>query len=100
LFALDLAWSDRLIIATGALTAGVFLVLSMLAIAEVLKLAIDIEHNTRITAVANRASAMSAAGAMTSADASVAAGDGSAARGNRLDALDEETAEAALLRGH
>jgi hypothetical protein len=102
LFGVELAWADRLIMSVAALTAGVFLVLSMLAIAEVLKLAIDVEHNTRITAVANRAGAMSAAGAMTSADASVASGDGAAvaARGNRLDALDDETAEAALLRGH
>jgi len=75
-------------------------VLSMRAIAEVLKLAIDIEHNTRITAVANRSGAMAAAADVTSVPV---AGDGAAVaavRGNRLDALDEETAEAALLRGH
>jgi hypothetical protein len=105
LFGVELAWADRLIMSVGVLTAGVFLVLSMLAIAEVLKLAIDIEHNTRITAVANRASAMSATGATAADTVSVAAGgDGAAAaaaaRSNRLDALDEETAEAALLRGH
>jgi hypothetical protein len=109
LFAANYAWSDRLIMAVGAFTAGFFLVLTMLAIAEVLKLVIDIEHNTR---VAGRGAAMSAAGATAPATATtttvstpagetvaVTGGDG-AARMNRLDALDEETAEAALLRGH
>ena len=103
LFGVGLAWSDRAIIAVGVLTAGVFLVLSMLAIAEVLKLVIDIEHNTRVGA--NRAGAYAAAPATMTTAAGVATveGDGAAAaaaRGNRLDELDEETAEAALLRGH
>ncbi len=103
LFATDFAWSDRAIMAVGAITAGFFLVLTMLAIAEVLKLAIDLEHNTRVGA-ANRTAAMSAAGATTTttipAGSTVAADGDGAARVNRLDALDEETAEAALLRGH
>src|SRR5687767_13863649 len=50
LFGTDFAWTDRLIITLGALTAGFFLVLTMLAIAEVLKLFIDVEHNTRAAA--------------------------------------------------
>jgi hypothetical protein len=93
-----LPWTDRAILGVGVFTAGFFLVLTMLAIAEVLKLVIDIEHNTRVAA--NRSAAMSSAAAttaMASAD-----GDGAAVAGrtNRLDELDEETAEAALLRGH
>jgi len=106
LFGMRLAWSDRGIIAVGVLTAGFFLVLSMLAIAEVLKLVIDIEHNTRMSA--SRAAGAPSSIAITTSDAATtvvaADGDGAAmaaaARPNRLDALDEETAEAALLRGH
>jgi hypothetical protein len=111
LFGTSFAWSDRAIMTVGAVTAGFFLVLSMLAIAEVLKLVIDIEHNTRMGA--NRAAAAAAAPstiAITTSDAATtvvaADGDGAAmaaagnSRANRLDALDEETAEAALLRGH
>jgi len=106
LFGMNLAWSDRGIIAVGVITAGFFLVLSMLAIAEVLKLVIDIEHNTRMSA--NRAAVGAPTSvAITTSDASTtvvaADGDGAVAapaRPNRLDALDEETAEAALLRGH
>ena len=102
LFGLGLAWSDRAIAALGTLTAGFLLVLSMLAIAEVIKLVIDIEHNTRMAG--NRAAAPSSV-AITTSDAATtvvaAEGDGAAVlRPNRLEALDEETAEAALLRGH
>jgi hypothetical protein len=101
LIAANLPWTDRGILAVGVFTAGFFLVLTMLAIAEVLKLVIDIEHNTRVAAAGRNVAATSAVPAGTT---SVAAdGDGAATaatRPNRLDALDEETAEAALLRGH
>ena len=111
LFGTRFAWSDRAIMSVGAFTAGFFLVLSMLAIAEVLKLVIDIEHNTRLGASRGAAAAPSTI-AITTSDAATtvvaADGDGAAmasasggnSRTNRLDALDEETAEAALLRGH
>jgi len=112
LFGTRFAWSDRAIMSVGAFTAGFFLVLSMLAIAEVLKLVIDIEHNTRMTAHRS-AGSMPSSIAITTSDAATtvvaADGDGAAmaaaessgaARTNRLHALDEETAEAALLRGH
>ncbi|MEA2709301.1 MAG: hypothetical protein QOF78_1902 [Phycisphaerales bacterium] len=96
LFAMRLTWTDRGILAIGALTAGFFLVLTMLAIAEVLKLFIDIEHNTRMSAAAARSMP-----ATSSASTTIVTADGDgAARVNRFDALDEETAEAALLRGH
>jgi hypothetical protein len=114
------AWSDKLIMCVGALTAGFFLVLTMFAVAEVLKLFIDVEHNTRM-AVPGRigmpAAAMTPAipasgGMVVTESVTVATSDGngapmmpalaatSAAHVNRLHQLDEETAEAALLRGH
>ena len=99
LFGTSFAWSDRAIMSLGVLTAGFFLVVSMLAIAEVLKLFIDVEHNTRVSAPGRIG--MPAEGSMMTV--TIAEGDGAAAepgRINRLDALDEETAEAALLRGH
>jgi hypothetical protein len=108
LFGMRLAWSDRGIAAVGVVTGGFLLVLSMLAIAEVIKLVIDIEHNTRAAAL-RAGAAMPSSVAITTSDAATtivtADGDGAAlagagARTNRLEALDEETAEAALLRGH
>lgn len=81
---------DRLIIAAAALGGGLFMVITMLAIAEVLKLFIDVEHNTRMATPARVG--------VASVTPEVARSDGGHV--NRLDALDEETAEAALLRGH
>ena len=111
LFGMRLAWSDRGIAAVGVITGGFLLVLSMLAVAEVIKLVIDIEHNTRAAAL-RAGAAMPSSVAITTSDAATtivtaADGDGAAAtasaadaRPNRLHQLDEETAEAALLRGH
>ena len=77
-------------IAAGASLAGAFILcVWMLAFAEMIKLFIDLEHNTRISAVSHA----------PSATASVP-GDGQPAHVNRIAALDEETAEAALIRGH
>jgi len=91
---------DRFVFAFAALAATFFAVISMLAIAEVLKLFIDVEHNTRLTAVA----AMQRVAVVPPSDAIAAAaamsGDGGVRAPSRLDALDDETAEAALLRGH
>lgn len=113
LFGMRLAWSDRGIAAIGVFTGGFLLVLSMLAIAEVLKLVIDIEHNTRMSASRAGAAAMPSSVAITTSDAATtivtaegdgapatAAGAAAGARTNRIEQLDEETAEAALLRGH
>ena len=74
--------------AIGALAAGFFVVISAFAIAEVLKLFIDVEHNTRVAIPAQTGTPMSNPG-----------GDG-IKPGGRLADLDEETAEAALVRGH
>ena len=79
---------DRIILAIGALTGAFFLCIGMLAIAEVLKLFIDMEHNTRIAALRGLANTT-----VPELSAEVPAG-------GRIGELDEETAEAALLRGH
>jgi hypothetical protein len=79
---------DRLLITLGAIAATFFVAISMLAIAEVLKLFIDLEHNSRIAALGLAHTATSAS-TMTESE-----------RSNRISVLDEETAEAALLRGH
>jgi hypothetical protein len=110
LIAARFAWTDKLIMFVGALAAGFFLVVSMLAIAEVLKLFIDMEHNTRMSAVGHMGIPATVA-TMPPADASSGLPAAAAATatptdpdgqrfGGRLHTLDEETAEAALLRGH
>jgi hypothetical protein len=86
-------FSDRLLIALGALAATFFICVSMLAIAEVLKLFIDIEHNSRIAALGLAHTATAGAMATTPADAQPVGS-------SRLSIIDDETAEAALLRGH
>ena len=81
---------DRIVLALTALAATFFLVISMLAIAEVLKLFIDVEHNTR----------MSAVGRMETLTAPPVSAPSDAERVNRMHSYAEESAEAALLRGH
>ena len=80
--------------AVASLTAAFILCVWTLAFAEMIKLFIDIEHNTR-----------AAASAQPGAERTfVAGGDGKVAvspgHTNRLNELEEETAEAALIRGH
>jgi hypothetical protein len=87
---------DRIILSTVTILGGFFVVVSTLAIAEVLKLFIDMEHNTRMGAAGGRTMVSVAPGAAAVTSMS-SGGDGHT---NRLDALDEETAEAALIRGH
>jgi hypothetical protein len=90
-----LGWSDRMIIAGGTVVGGFLGVISLLAVAELLKLFIDLEHNTRM-AVPGRI------GMPASVEVTVSGSDGGATviAPNRITALDEETAEAALIRGH
>jgi hypothetical protein len=78
---------DRIALALSVLAGSFFLVLTMCAIAEMLKLFIDLEHNTRLAAV-NRLASMPGNGPST---------DGGRMR---MDEMDQETAESALLRGH
>jgi hypothetical protein len=96
LLAYRLAWSDRLTIVGGTLVGGFIAVITMLAVAELLKLFIDIEHNTRMAAAARPAGAPVA---MVTVSDNGGAGVAPATV-NRLESLNEETAEAALLRGH
>jgi len=75
----------RLLLCVETFTASFFTAVAMLAVAELIKLFIDMERNTRATALAG-----SAAGSND-------AGDGS----SRLAWMEgDETAEGALLRGH
>jgi hypothetical protein len=86
---LPLTAGDKVISAAAILVGSFFAVITMLAIAEVLKLVIDIEHNTRISALR--------------ALRPTAPGDGPTVPGmdgGRFRELNEETAEAALLKGH
>jgi len=89
---------DRFVFAFAALAATFFAVISMLAIAEVLKLFMDVERNTRMTAVEARERA--AAAPAVALEPGLTGQPGQPAHANRIDALDDETAEAALLRGH
>lgn len=80
-----LAWSGRIMAFFIWLAATFFLVILNIAIAEMIKLAIDVEHNTRMTA-------------MNTAGAPVAAAPAGVRLDNGGDA-NEESAEAALIRG-
>ena len=81
------SFGDRILITLGGLAATFFLVIFSLAFAELIKLLIDVEHNTRMAASGGNG------------DGNSTARDGN--RLNRVGILDgEETAEGALLRGH
>ena len=92
LFAAPGSMGERFTLAMQALAATFFGVVTVLAVAELIKLMIDIEHNTRATAMGSA----SVNGGGTTAVVSAGA-DGHT---NRMAQLDEESAEAALLRGH
>jgi hypothetical protein len=85
LFAAPANMSEKFALVGGALVGTFVLAVAVLAFAELIKLMIDIEHNTRMASMSG------------------AAGNGSAvapeARVSRIEA-DEESAEAALIRGH
>jgi len=86
LFAAPGSIGDRFTLALQAFAATFFGVITIFAVAELIKLVIDIEHNTRVAA---------GNGAADNGDRTVAG-----AHVNRINALDEESAEGALLRGH
>jgi len=79
---------NRIMLALLSLAGSFFLIVGTLAVAEIIKLFIDIEHNTRIAAL------------RSIGDNGSPTVDESVRSGNRLRQLDEETAEAALVRGH
>ena len=91
LFAAPASITDRFTVTLQALAATFFAVVTILALAELIKLVIDIERNTRMAAMG------------TGAVAIPSDGNGAAtttAHVNRVALLDEESAEAALIRGH
>ncbi len=88
--------SDKLVIALVGVSATFFVVVFTLAFAELIKLLIDIEHNTRIALSGMEGRA---APAETASASYVPSGDGG--RINRISQMtEEESAEAALIRGH
>lgn len=97
----DWSVATRTVWAIVSLAGTFFAVVGMLAIAEVLKLFIDVEHNTRTAALASayRASTTTVETTVAGAPAAVATTTTSP-DGGRLSRIDEETAEAALIRGH
>jgi hypothetical protein len=86
LFAAPANMMEKVALAGGALVATFVLSVAVLAFAELIKLMIDVEHNTRMTS-------MGAA----SGNGSTLVAEG---RPNRIAEMEEESAEAALLRGH
>jgi hypothetical protein len=93
-----LGWSaprlgTRLMYASQLLGGTFLAVISLLAIAEVLKLFMDIEHNSRMIRLGDSVgTALGGSNGGGSPNVTVAA--------SRLTELDEETAEGALIRGH
>ena len=85
---------DRTFMAIGAIVATFYFVVTMLAVAEVIKLFIDMEHNTRM-AWPGRIGMPQSVSSVSMSSSESYAGDG-----GRLAELDEETAEVALIRGH
>jgi len=81
--------NHRLVLALGVLAGTFFIVISMLAIAEVLKLFMDIEHNSRMIHFGD------SVGAAMNGEAPSSTKVGA----SRMVELDEETAEGALIRG-
>jgi hypothetical protein len=93
LFAAPANMTEKMALVGGAVVGTFVLAVGVLAFAELIKLMIDIEHNTRMGAMG---------GAMGGAAAAEGNGSGVnvAVGGGRLAEIDEESAEAALLRGH
>ena len=93
LFAAPANMTEKMALVGGAVVGTFVLAVGVLAFAELIKLMIDIEHNTRMGAMGGAAGG-----------AAAAEGNGSgvnvAVGGGRLAEIDEESAEAALLRGH
>ena len=86
---------SRIVLAVTMVALTFFFVIGLLAAAEVLKLLMDIEYNTRASLRSPPIATVPAADAP--APAAAASGDSG---GRMRQFVDEETAEAALLRGH
>ena len=104
-FGAPTGWAGRIFVASSWLAASFLSVLAMVAVAELIKLFVDIEHNTRLAAMRyNAAPAPAPAAAPVEAPAAAPAapapgGDGQAG-GRMAPWFDgEETAEGSLIRG-
>jgi hypothetical protein len=104
MFRAPASMGDRFSLTLQALAATFFGVVTILAIAELIKLVIDIEHNTRMAALRAAGTDNAAAAVTTTTTTDTATGAttvvATGERVNRITELDEESAEAALLRGH
>jgi hypothetical protein len=80
--------TDRIVLAAATLVGSVFWCALMLGAAEIIKLFVDIEHNSRMAAIIRP---MTPIGDVPPSNPG---------HTNRISVLEEETAEAALLRGH
>jgi hypothetical protein len=101
--------SGKLLVAVSWLAASFIGVLVMLGVAELIKLFIDMEHNTRVAAMQRSVGAPAAEAVVVSGPDGVAVvatpattASASDNRGGRVGQWleGEETAEGALLRGH
>ena len=99
MFGVATGTSGKLLVAASWLASSMIAALMMLGIAELMKLFIDIERNTRMAGM--RSAAMDAGiGATAGAPVGTAIdGDGTGGRMNQW-LEGEETAEGALIRGH
>lgn len=90
-------WADRVSNFFVGLAATFFLAITSLAIAEVIKLFMDIAHSARVVAIYRPATLETQAGPIAAEPVKV----GNDGHTNRISSvLDEETAEGALMRGH
>lgn len=104
-FGAPTGWAGRIFVAASWLAASFLSVLAMVAIAELIKLFVDIEHNTRMAAMRYApATAAEPSSAATPAPADLAQPTGtvgdSHAGGRMAQWLEgDETAEGSLIRG-
>lgn len=91
LFGAPYSLGDRFILALAAAAGTFFIPITLLAVAEVLKLFIDMEHNSRMAALGISSNAMNSGTTAPTAQPIA---------GGRLAEFEQETAEEALLRGH
>ena len=105
------SWGGRISEGLGILATTFFACVAMLVVAEVIKLFIDVEHNTRTSAMALalRAQQLQPSATMAPLPAETVVPPGSTVATsnttpNRIAVFfhspDEESAEAALIRGH
>jgi hypothetical protein len=93
-FGAPTGWAGRIFVAASWLAASFLSVLAMVAVAELIKLFVDIENNTRAAAMRYAAEPATASQAPPPLPSN-------GTPGGRIQWLDsEETAEGALVRGH